>query len=83
MLQNEFVNFTSTITATLLRAPMDIYCHISNISGTLVGNKFVDDYIFILYLTPGFNGLGKGNCKMKWETFEFGDLVQLILEIWW
>ena len=37
------------------------------------------NYIFILDLTPGFNGLGKDNCKTKWETFGFCDLVCLIL----
>ena len=52
-----------------------------NISGTLV-NKIVDhytlyacrrcsNYIFILDLTPGFNALGKDNCKMRREIFEF------------
>ena len=32
-------------------------------------------YIFILDLTPGFNGLGKGNCKTRRKTFKFWDLV--------
>ena len=36
------------------------------------------NYIFILNLTPGFNGPGKDNCKTRWETFEFRDLVHLI-----
>ena len=27
------------------------------------------NYIFILSLTPGFNGLGNDNCKTKWEPF--------------
>ena len=36
------------------------------------------NYIFILYLTPGFNRLGKDNCKTRWETFKFGELVCLI-----
>ena len=40
------------------------------------------NYSFILNWTPGFNGLGKGNCKMRWETLKFWDLVQVILEIW-
>ena len=39
------------------------------------------NYIFILDLTPGFNGLGKDNCKTTWEWFKFWDLVHLILEI--
>ena len=33
------------------------------------------NYIFILELTPGFNGLGKDNYKTRRETFE--------LEVWW
>ena len=40
-------------------------------------------YIFILNSTPGFNGLGRDNCKMRWETFKCLDLVWLILEVWW
>ena len=40
-------------------------------------------YIFILDLTPGFIGLGKDNCKTRRETFKFGDLVHVILEILW
>ena len=36
--------------------------------------------IFILNLTPGFNGLGKDNYKMRREAFKFWDLVCLILE---
>ena len=31
---------------------------------------------------PGFNGLSKCNCKTRWETFKFGELVPLILEVW-
>ena len=63
----------------------------------IVGNKVVDhsdvvgalsvgaapNYIFILDLTPGCNGLSKDNCKMKGETFKFWDLVHLILDAWW
>ena len=36
------------------------------------------NYIFTLDLTPGFNGLGKDNCKTRREIFRFWDLVQLI-----
>ena len=71
------------------------YPKISNINYTLVGNKLVDHSdvvgaspvgtaptdIFILDLTPGFSGIGRDNCKTRWESFEFCDLVQLILEI--
>ena len=64
------------------------YCQTSNnTSCTFVGNKIVDlcrcysNYIFILDLTPGFIGMGNDNCKKRWESFKFCDLVQLILEI--
>ena len=40
------------------------------------------NYIFILNLTPGSNGLGKDNCKTRWEAFIFWDWVRLILENW-
>ena len=36
-------------------------------------------WIFILNLTPGFNGLGKDDYKMRLEAFKFWDLVLLIL----
>ena len=38
------------------------------------------NYIFILNLTPGFNGLCKDNYKMRREAFKFWDLVRLTLE---
>ena len=73
-----------------------IYRQTSNISRPLVGNKVVEhfrcswsiawrhcsNYIFILDLTPGFNGLGKYNCKTRRETFQLWGLVGLILESW-
>ena len=43
--------------------------------------RHCSNYIFILDLTPDFIGLGKDNCKTRRETFKFGDLVRLILEI--
>ena len=72
-----------------------IYHQISNIICTLVAKKCWShrcswssadrhcyNYIFILDFTPGFNGLGKDNCKTRRETFKFWDSVQLILDIW-
>ena len=41
------------------------------------------NYIFILDLTPGFNGLSKDNCKTKRKKIQFWDMVGLILEVWW
>ena len=72
-----------------------MYRKTSNISRTLVCNKTVDDsdcswsiacwrcsnYISILDLTPGFNGLDKDNCKTTRETVKFWDLVWLILQV--
>ena len=40
------------------------------------------NWIFIIDLTPGFNGLGKDNYKTRREPFKFGDLVRLISEIY-
>ena len=61
--------------------PSQIYRKISNIKCTFVGNKIIDhsdvvgaspvtcrrcsNYIFILYLTTGFSGLGNNNCKTR------------------
>ena len=73
-----------------------IYCQVSNIRCTSVGNKIVhllrcswsipfrrcSNYIFILDLTPGFNRLCKDNCKPRQETFNFLYSVHLILEVW-
>ena len=46
------------------------------------GDRRCSNYIFILNLTFGFNGLGKGNCKTRRETFVFWDCVRLKLETW-
>ena len=40
------------------------------------------NYIFILDLTPGSNGLGRDNCKTRRESFKFWGLVRLSLEVW-
>ena len=74
-----------------------MYGKVFNIRCTLWGNRIVwslrcswsiacwrcSKYIFILCLTLDFNRLRKDNCKMRWETFKFWDLVRLILQIWW
>ena len=74
---------------------INTYRQVSNISRTLEDNKIVDHSdvdgaspvgaapttIFILDLTPAFIGLGKDNCTTRRETFKFGDLVALLLEI--
>ena len=46
----------------------------------IVACRRCSNYIFVLELTPGFNGLSKDNCKARRETFKFLDLVRLILE---
>ena len=79
-----------------LHFPLETEYHqTSNISRSLVDNTIVDhadvtgaspigpNYMFILDLTRGFNGLDKGNNKTRRETFKFRDLVRLILEVWW
>ena len=73
------------------------YAQISNISQTLVGNKIVDHSDVVGALPVGtnptthwfstshlvFNGLGKDNCKAKWETFKIWNVVCLILKVSW
>ena len=39
--------------------------------------------LYILDLTLGFNALSQVNCKTRWESFKFWDLVPLILEVLW
>ena len=46
-----------------------MYHKTSNISRTLLAIKILITQIFILDLIPGFNGLGKDNCKTRRETF--------------
>ena len=72
------------------------YRQTSDISFTLVSNEIVDhswcswsitrrrcsNHIFILQLTPGFNGLDKDNCKTRRETCKFWDSVRLIIKVW-
>ena len=64
-----------------------------NISRTLIGNKIIDNsdvvgaapvgarrcsnYIFILNLTPGFNGSDKDHCKMRQKHLSFGIRCEL------
>ena len=71
------------------------YRQTSRISRNLVSNKIVDhsdvvgaspvgaaNYIFILDLTHGFNGLGKDICKTRRDTCKCWDWVRFILEVW-
>ena len=63
-------------TLYFIRWYMNPYFHIIfNISCRRCSN-----YIFILNLTSGFNGLGKDNYQMRREAFKFRDLGRLILE---
>ena len=73
------------IKLTTFSGALFTYCQISTIRHPLVGNKIVDhsrcsssiacwccsNDIFILNLTPGFNGLGKDNYKRRRETLKF------------
>ena len=87
----DMVTLTLEEVAVNLSKPNDAYMRqrsdhhhrqVSNISGTVVGNKIVDHSDVVgAAPTPGFIGLGKDNCKTRRETFKFGDLVRLILEI--
>ena len=61
------------------------YCQISNISRALDGNNFFDnsDVVGAAPTTSSFsiNGSCNENCETRWESFKFGDLVRLILDI--
>ena len=72
---------------------ISVYRQTSNISHTLVSTCWLlrcscsiafrrcSNYSFILDLTPGFNGLGKGNCATRRESFKLWDMARLTLEI--
>ena len=65
----------------------------SNIRHTGIGNNIVDLSDVVVaspvgaapttssFSTPGFNGLAKGNCKIRGQSLKFSDFVRLILEI--
>ena len=42
----------------------------------------ISRYIFILDLTPGFNGLDKDKCNTRRETLKSWDFMLLITEVW-
>ena len=48
-----------------------------------IARRRCSNYIFILDLTHGINGLDKDSCKTRRETFKFWYLVRFILEVWW
>ena len=59
---------------------MDLNCWSLSCSWSIACRR-CSNYIFILYLTHGFNRLGKDKCKTRGESFKFWDLVRLILDI--
>ena len=77
----DFTDDNSTLVQVVFGAIRQQAITYANVDPDLC-HHMVFNYIFIVNLTPGFNGLGK-NYKMRWETFKFGDLVCLILENWW
>ena len=72
----ELSNYTILVGGKILHkiATNFYYSQTSNIRFSLIGNKIIDhffayrrcsNYIFIIDLTPGFNGLGKDDCKTR------------------
>ena len=47
-----------------------------------IARRRCSNYIFVIDLTHGFNGLGKDKFKTRRETFNVRDLMLLILEVW-
>ena len=73
--------------STVIRSPQMLSKNMlklpSNLKYTHLSRQWnCSNYIFILHLTSGFNGLGTYNWKTRQETFNLGDLVHLILEVW-
>ena len=87
-------SYVALSTGTLKVTFGSIYRKVSNIRRTLLVNKVVDHSDVVgaspvgarlqvhLHSQPGFNGLGKDNCKTRRETSMFRDWVRLILENW-
>ena len=73
-------NTTVRISPKNMEIDLCQFCHLkchqsSNIRCTLVGNKLVDHSDVVgaaLNWTPGFNGLGKDNCKTRREILSLG-----------
>ena len=68
---------TSTIMCTLVS---NIICWSLRCSWSIACGC-CHNYIFILNLSPGFNGLYRDKCKTRRETFQFWDLVPMILKL--
>ena len=84
--ESDFVTIPMTIQTSVIT-----YRQTSNVRRTFEGNRIVyySDVVgvspicaFILDITSGFNKLGIDNCKTRWETTKFWNLVHLILDIY-
>ena len=51
-----------------ISAVLGCHAHVLRCSWSIACRR-CSNYIFILDLTPGFNGLHKDNCETRWETF--------------
>ena len=71
---------TSNIRRTLVDNKK-IVDHPDVVGVSQIACRCCSNYIFKLDLTPGFNGPGKSNSKMRWQWFKFCALVWLTLEI--
>ena len=80
------LKYGSTTTAPIIahcqKTPMSsIVFHIAIPKTSNITCQCCSNYIFILNLTYGFNGMAKDSCKTQQEAFKFWDLEHLILEI--
>ena len=75
-------NFKATVKSLKYKAHLSrqLNCRSLRCSWSIACRR-CSNYIFILYLTPGFNRLGKDKWKTRRGSFKFCDLVRLILEI--
>ena len=74
-------NFITVITSNIRRVSRQ-WTYWSFRYSWSIACRRCSNYISILDLTHGFYGLSKENCKRRWETSNFMDLVGLISEIW-
>ena len=57
--------------------------HVKDKTAVNMGIAIPGKTVFLIETAPWLQWIGQNNCKTKQETFKFGDLVQLILEVWW
>ena len=79
---NKIVEHSDVVGASNIRRTSVSNCCWSLRCSWSIACRRCSNYIFVLDLTPGFNGLGKDNSKTRRKIHKCWDLVPLLLEIW-